>query len=150
MEVNLTSQTTRWSPLPSPSLPITALTVLRSRRSFHFLPLSPESSLPGKWTLLAALADNTLTAYDLDEQCVNHAVDATIFTLPTQFLRAADPISSMCFDKKHMRWIVANRDVAISCQLPVEKEGIPAKIVDPMLQTTMKKWKRDRIQRLLE
>ena len=153
VDLDLVARAASFAPLPSPALPITAVTVVRSRKALRLAPAEGSPAVPGKWTLLAALADNSLTAYDLDERRVNRDLELAVFALPPEFARSVEPISTMFFSKKDMRWVLANREAAVACQIRIGETGETGETRetrDAKLENALMHWKGHRLERLME
>ena len=146
-ELDVTNDSFHVSPLPSPSLPITAMTVVKSEESVHFTATSLVELHSGKWNLIVAYSDNSIGGYDLEEQVVNREFNLATYKMPRIMVRAIHPISSITFLPKERVLIVANRDLAVGYIMCIDRQFEPVK--DEVKQM-MLDLKFERIDRLLK
>ena len=113
-ELDVANDSFHVSPLPSPSLPITAMTVVKSEESVHFTATSLVELHSGKWNLIVAYSDNSIGGFDLEEQKVNREFNLATYRMPRDMVRAITPISNITFLPQERVLILANRDLAVA------------------------------------
>lgn len=122
---------TETTPLPSPSHPITAMSLMKSEDAVHVTQSNLKQELPCKRTLVATLSDNTVVAYgipagmtrryDLTEMTVNREYSLLTWLLPSGTTRNVDVFTNViCYPAKRAVLLVS-RDCIVVCGLSVDK-----------------------------
>ena len=94
---------TETTPLPSPSHPITAMSLMKSEDAVHVTQSNLKQELPCKRTLVATLSDNTVVAYGI----------------PAGMTRRYD-LTEMTVNREYSLLLVS-RDCIVVCGLSVDK-----------------------------
>ena len=137
--IHVEDGSTETTPLPSPSHPITAMSLMMSKEAMHVTQSNLKQELPCKQTLVATLSDNTVVAYeiparitrryDLTEMTVNREYTILTWLLPASTTRNVDVFTNVICYPARRAVLLVSRNCIVVCGLSVGKacEDMPEK-----------------------